>query len=63
MLLGFEELLGMGAPSVLLVAHKGVVRTVARELAGLEFQGEEPRLGQVVKLARPEPGARFERHD
>jgi len=49
---GLERVLALDACSVLLVAHKGIVRTVAERLAGAEFDAEQPELGAVYEVAR-----------
>ena len=45
---GFERLEQSGATSVLLVAHKGVVRSIAEKLAGAPLEEGEPELGGLM---------------
>lgn len=48
---GFERLEQGRAPSVLLVAHKGIVRTIAEKLLGAALPHGEPPLAGVVGLS------------
>ncbi len=52
---GLERVLALQARSVLLVAHKGIVRTVAERLSGEVLASEQPELGAVYEVARLSP--------
>lgn len=54
---GLERLLGTGAPSALVVAHKGVIRVLASLLTGEELPVGEPPLGAVLRFERRSGGA------
>ncbi len=49
---GLERLLALPVASVLIVAHKGTVRTIAEELSDATLGPEEPRLGGLIELTR-----------
>lgn len=49
---GFDGLLAERAPSILIVAHKGVVRTITEDLSGVVLPPDEPRLADVLHLFR-----------
>jgi len=49
---GLERLLCSGVESAAVVAHKGVVRTIAEGLSGQMLPPDEPQLGGVMDLAR-----------
>jgi broad specificity phosphatase PhoE len=49
---GLERVMASGATSVILVAHKGVVRTIAEGLTGQTLPEAEPELGGVLRLVR-----------
>jgi broad specificity phosphatase PhoE len=53
---GIENLLTLDPASVLIACHKGVVRTIAEELAGVVLDPESPALGHALELER-EPDA------
>ena len=53
---GFERLEQSGAASVLLVAHKGIVRTVAEKLAGEPLEQGAPELGAVMGFSQSGDG-------
>jgi broad specificity phosphatase PhoE len=53
---GLERLEQSGARSALVVAHKGVVRTVAEKLGGDPLPDDQPPLGGVVGLSRGADG-------
>ncbi len=56
---GLDSLMTSGAVSVLLVSHKGVIRTIGEQL--LEHpQSDGPELGGVVSLSRGANDAWFE---
>lgn len=52
---GLERLLACGVGSAVVVAHKGVVRTIAEGLSGAVLPAAEPELGAVVSLVRRGP--------
>ncbi|MDP6980665.1 MAG: histidine phosphatase family protein [Myxococcota bacterium] len=49
---GLERVMTLPVRSVLLVAHKGIVRTVAERLSGETLGSEHPELGAVYEVAR-----------
>ena len=49
---GLARLRATGVESALVVAHKGVVRTLLELVAGFTLEGEEPALGGVVQASR-----------
>ena len=49
---GLERMAQSGATSVLLVSHKGPIRTIAEELVGAALPDDEPGLAGVVGLSR-----------
>ncbi len=49
---GLERLQQSGATSVLLVVHKGIIRTIAEKLLGQALETGVPALGAVVALGR-----------
>ena len=53
---GFERLCGSGAESALVVAHKGVVRTLHELTSGETLAAPEPELGGVVEVWRDRLG-------
>jgi len=53
---GFERVEASGAESVIVVAHKGIVRTIAEKLAGVELAPGQPALGGVVQVIRRADG-------
>ena len=54
---GLERLLALEAESVLVVAHKGVIRTLVERLTGQRPAQGEPELGGVFFLACASSGA------
>ena len=56
---GLGQMLESGAAAVLLVVHKGIIRTVAEELLGQPLAGGEPDLAGIVSLTRGGDGAWF----
>jgi broad specificity phosphatase PhoE len=52
---GLERLLHSGATSVLLVSHKGVIRTICEQLMGQPLSGG-PELAEVASLSRGSDG-------
>ena len=56
---GLESLLASGAVSVLLVSHKGVIRTIGEQLVGQSLS-DGPELGGVVSLSRGADDTWFE---
>ncbi len=52
---GLERVMALPVRSVLLVAHKGIVRTVAERLSGETLGSEHPELGAVYEVAREVP--------
>lgn len=57
---GLERLHESGASSVLIVAHKGVIRTIAEKLLGAPLADGQPPLGDGVALGRRADGSWFE---
>ena len=49
---GLERLLARQASSILLVAHKGVIRVLVAALTRRDLPAGEPELGGVLRLAR-----------
>ena len=49
---GLDRLCATGVESALVVAHKGVVRTLLELVTGFTLDGEEPTLGGVVHASR-----------
>lgn len=56
---GLERLRASGLRSVLVVAHKGVIRIVAKTLTGEDLGAELPDLGSAVTLTRAGDGSWF----
>jgi broad specificity phosphatase PhoE len=56
---GLEALLASGATSVLLVCHKGVIRTIGERLLTAPVS-EGPELGGVVSVSRGADGHWYE---
>jgi broad specificity phosphatase PhoE len=54
---GYESLLASGTPSALVVAHKGVVRTLLELATGFTLSPEYPELGAVLHASRDASGA------
>ena len=59
-LAGLADLQANGAANVLAVVHKGVVRTIAKELLGEALEEGLPELGEAVGLSRGADGRWFE---
>jgi broad specificity phosphatase PhoE len=55
----FGRLEASGAGGVLLVGHKGVIRTIAEKLLGAPLRDGEPDLGCLVGLSRDPAGTWF----
>lgn len=53
---GLERLHASGASSAILVAHKGVIRTLVQALCDAELAPELPALGGVVQVMRRSDG-------
>jgi broad specificity phosphatase PhoE len=53
---GLERQLASGARSMLLVAHKGVMRTIVEKLTGQPLEDGEPELGGTLQLSRGADG-------
>jgi broad specificity phosphatase PhoE len=53
---GLDRILASEAESVIVVAHKGVVRGIAQALAGIELPPLEPQLGGVMQVFRRSDG-------
>lgn len=49
---GLSRLQHSGATSVLLVVHKGIIRTIAEKLLGQALEPDVPALGAVVAIGR-----------
>ncbi len=49
---GLDRLLALPVRSMLIVAHKGIVRTIAERLSGKPLAAEHPGLGAVYELVR-----------
>lgn len=49
---GLDRMRATGVESALIVVHKGVVRTILEEVAGMTLDAEEPVLGGVVHASR-----------
>jgi len=56
-LASFASIEASGAKNVLLVLHKGVIRTIAEHLSGDVLPGDQPALGCSVSFTRPAGGA------
>ena len=54
-----ERIDASGAAGVLLVAHKGVIRTIAEQLLGAALPGEQPALGESIGISRDADGRWF----
>jgi len=52
----FDRIEASGAESVLLVGHKGVIRTLAEKLTGAPLADGEPELARSVDLSRDPAG-------
>ncbi len=59
---GFERLMGLGGASILVVAHKGVVRPLVELASGETLASAEPELGGIVRIERG-AGGRLRRVD
>jgi probable phosphoglycerate mutase len=55
----FDRIEASGAEGVLLVGHKGVIRTIAEHLLGSPLADGEPALACVVSLSRDPAGTWF----
>jgi len=55
----FEQIVGSGAKSALLVCHKGVIRAIAEQLLGQPLPDDEPHLAGAVGLSCGVDGAWF----
>ncbi len=53
---GLAQNLSLGPRSLLIVCHKGVVRTIAEELSEVTFDPEDPGLGCGLELSREDNG-------
>jgi broad specificity phosphatase PhoE len=53
---GLDRILSSDAESVIVVAHKGVVRGIVQALSGIEMPPLEPALGGVVQVIRRSDG-------
>lgn len=53
---GLDRLLAVPARSALVVAHKGVVRTLLELVAGETLPADEPELGGIVRVVRGADG-------
>jgi broad specificity phosphatase PhoE len=53
---GLQRLIDSGAATVLVVAHKGVIRTIAETLTGTSLEDGVPELGGVVELYHDRDG-------
>ena len=56
---GLERLQASGADAVLVVVHRGVIRTLGEQLLGDPLADATPSLGEVVSLSRAPGGAWF----
>jgi broad specificity phosphatase PhoE len=56
---GLERLLASPARGALVVAHKGVIRTIVDELTGSTLDREHPALGELVGVSRQPDGSWF----
>jgi len=56
---GLDAVLALSLRSVLVVAHKGVIRAIAEKLTGQALDREAPALGGVVVLTRDADGSWF----
>jgi broad specificity phosphatase PhoE len=56
---GLERLETSGADAVLVVVHRGVIRTLAEQLLGSPLADATPSLGEVVSLSHAPGGAWF----
>jgi broad specificity phosphatase PhoE len=56
---GLDAVLASGLSSALVVAHKGVIRTIAEKLTGEALDREAPPLGGVLVLTRDGDGSWF----
>lgn len=54
-----DAMLTSGVSSALVVVHKGVIRSLARQVAGEELPDGAPALGSVLQLTRSVSGAWF----
>ncbi|MEZ4332010.1 MAG: histidine phosphatase family protein [Myxococcota bacterium] len=59
---GLERVRTSGAASVLVVAHKGVLRTLLELVSGETLPAAEPELGGVIRVVR-DGGGRWRRGD
>ena len=55
---GLDRLLESGVGSAIVIAHKGVVRTLVESLTGSELDAGLPELGEVMHVSR-EPGGQY----
>ena len=53
---GFSRLRATGVQSVLVVAHKGVVRTLLELVSGQTLEADMPKLGGVIHVSRNASG-------
>ena len=58
-LAAFHRVAASGAPSALLVGHKGVIRTIAEHLLGAPLPDDVPQLACAVGLSRDAGGRWF----
>ncbi|MCZ6783106.1 MAG: histidine phosphatase family protein [Proteobacteria bacterium] len=58
-LAGLDRLLESEARSCLVVAHKGVIRTIVEKLCGEAPEQPHPELGEVIQVTRGADGAWF----
>ncbi len=56
---GLDRMIEGGASAVLLVVHKGIIRTIAEKLLGHPLEDGHPELGGVVSLSRNADGTWF----
>ncbi|HEY5657853.1 MAG TPA: histidine phosphatase family protein [Myxococcota bacterium] len=56
---GVEKLQASGAPNVLAVLHKGVIRRIVEHLVGAPLQAGVPELGHAVAISRRPDGRWF----
>jgi broad specificity phosphatase PhoE len=56
---GLERLLASPVRGALVVAHKGVIRTIVEELTGAPLDRERPALAEIVGVSRQPDGSWF----
>jgi broad specificity phosphatase PhoE len=56
---GLERLLASPARGALVVAHKGVIRTIVEELTGAPLERKRPALAEVIGVSRQPDGSWF----